>query len=381
MFRGALQGAALAALLLGLPLLGAFLAGHPLARYLEFPPLTRYVPHAAFSWPAFALTSIAGLLGAAFLLALFFPDHGRSARPPAYYAFPPWGWGALVSMLLFWILAWNRFRWFMPWQPFAFTGLWVSYIFLVNAITYRRSGACYITHRPRELIALFPASALFWWYFEYLNRFVQNWHYAGVEGFGPLRYSLHATLAFSTVLPSVISSAQLLETFPRLSHAPPCPRLAIRISRRSAWAFLVLSAAGLVGVAVWPDYLFFVVWVLPAFIVLSLQALCRQGSILSRLERGDWHEAGLFMLAALLCGFFWEMWNYRSDPKWIYSIPFVNRFHLFEMPLLGYLGYLPFGFECLLAAEQISRWVSASRNQGHFGKGDDASRISSVFRE
>ena len=28
-----------------------------------------------------------------------------------------------------------------------------------------------------------------------------------------------------------------------------------------------------------------------------------------------------------------------------YYLPFVDVFHLFEMPLLGYLGYLPFGLE------------------------------------
>jgi hypothetical protein len=40
------------------------------------------------------------------------------------------------------------------------------------------------------------------------------------------------------------------------------------------------------------------------------------------------------------------MWNYCSMPRWGYSIPFVHRFQIFEMPLLGYAGYLPFGLEC-----------------------------------
>ena len=51
------------------------------------------------------------------------------------------------------------------------------------------------------------------------------------------------------------------------------------------------------------------------------------------------------MIAALVCGFFWEMWNYYSYPKWIYHIPGVGVLHIFEMPLLGYLGYLPFAWE------------------------------------
>ena len=51
----------------------------------------------------------------------------------------------------------------------------------------------------------------------------------------------------------------------------------------------------------------------------------------------------LSAMAALVCGFFWGMWNYYSYAKWVYAIPHVQRFRVFEMPVLGYVGYLPFG--------------------------------------
>lgn len=47
-------------------------------------------------------------------------------------------------------------------------------------------------------------------------------------------------------------------------------------------------------------------------------------------------------LGALICGFFWEMWNYFSFPKWIYHTPGAEFLRVFEMPLLGYGGYIPF---------------------------------------
>jgi hypothetical protein len=50
-------------------------------------------------------------------------------------------------------------------------------------------------------------------------------------------------------------------------------------------------------------------------------------------------------IGCLICSFFWEMWNFYSYPKWIYQIPFVDFLHIFEMPLLGYGGYLPFALE------------------------------------
>ena len=65
-------------------------------------------------------------------------------------------------------------------------------------------------------------------------------------------------------------------------------------------------------------------------------------------------------LAALICGWFWEMWNFFSLTKWEYRVPFVNRFQVFEMPLLGYAGYLPFGLECAVIGNLLDRSARAS---------------------
>jgi len=62
-------------------------------------------------------------------------------------------------------------------------------------------------------------------------------------------------------------------------------------------------------------------------------------------------------LAALICGLLWELWNFGSLAKWHYSIPYVQRYYLFEMPLLGYAGYLPFGIACALAMDPVARSI------------------------
>ena len=59
------------------------------------------------------------------------------------------------------------------------------------------------------------------------------------------------------------------------------------------------------------------------------------------------------LLAALICGGFWEMWNYNSLAKWEYAVPFVGRYRVFEMPVLGYAGYLPFGLEVAVVAQML----------------------------
>ncbi|MFO0730859.1 MAG: hypothetical protein U0361_07680 [Nitrospiraceae bacterium] len=71
-----------------------------------------------------------------------------------------------------------------------------------------------LLHRPRYVASLFPLSAAFWWTFEYLNRFVQNWHYLGSGDLSASAYVLQATVPFSTVLPAVIGTAECLSAYP-----------------------------------------------------------------------------------------------------------------------------------------------------------------------
>ncbi len=54
MRRLAAMTGVLTGMLIGLPLPGVMCAGADIRRYLEFPPVTRYVSHAPFSWPVFA---------------------------------------------------------------------------------------------------------------------------------------------------------------------------------------------------------------------------------------------------------------------------------------------------------------------------------------
>ena len=349
-------------LLLGLPLLGVYLAGLPLARYLAFPPRTVYVDHAPFSWVAFGILGTIALILYALLIWLVWPRGPSLERHRSETArrFPWWGWLAVALVAGFWFLAWSRLPVFRHLQPYTFTPLWLSYILLVNALSWWRSGRSLLTHRTGFFLALFPLSALFWWYFEYLNRFVQNWHYVGIASFGPLQYTVHATLAFSTVLPAVIGTTDWLATFPRLGNFRTRPIRAGAHGKAMAWLLLVFSLAALAGLGVWPDGLFPLVWVAPLLLIVSLQVLAGQPTAFSPITQGHWRVVSLPMLAALMCGFLWEMWNQYGQAKWVYLIPYVQRFELFEMPLLGYVGYLPFGLECMAIVgllENGRRWA------------------------
>jgi hypothetical protein len=206
-------------------------------------------------------------------------------------------------------------------------------------------------NRTGYFAALFVVSAFFWWYFEYLNRFVQNWHYVNVGNLSPLQYFLFATLPFSTVLPAVLSTNELLSSVPRASGGlDNFVRIRVPYRKVAGVPGLVIFSAGLAMIGIRPDYLYPLLWVSPLLIITSLQAVMGRQSIFAGIEKGQWRGIYLLALSALVCGFFWEMWNYYSYAKWVYSVPFVDRFRIFEMPLLGYAGYLPFGLECAVVA-------------------------------
>jgi hypothetical protein len=354
--RFVLKFIVLAAMLLGLPLIGAWIAGIPIGQYLEFPPRTRYVQHAPFSWPAFFIFVL--LIAASVLVPVIrgiqsfrkpsLPRNTFDNRPFAW-----WGWMGVITGIVAWILAWTRFSWFDDFQPYTFSPLWFSYILVINALCLCRTGRCLMTDRPGYFLLLFPSSAVFWWFFEYLNRFVQNWYYVGVE-FSPWSYFWSATLPFSTVLPAVLSTRQLLldtgwtkPSFERIRPIKPSRPIPVAVG------LLLLSAACLAGIGVLPDYLFPFLWVSPFLIIICLQTMMKERHIFSEMAAGDWSGAAAASLAALICGVFWEMWNYYSLAKWQYNIPLVHRFLIFEMPMLGYAGYIPFGLECVAIGDML----------------------------
>lgn len=366
----AVPGALIIAAVVLLPLAGGMLAGRATRRLFTFPPrLELPSDFPRFSWVACALV-VAGL---AVVVAPWLRARGRRTAagdaPPAGSGvparrFPRWGWIAIGWTMLWWVLAWTRFPWFTALQRFTFFPLWLGFVATVNALVFRRAGTCLMTAAPRRWLGLFAVSAGFWWVFEWLNRFVRNWHYLGVEEFSAGAYALNATMCFSTVLPAVFAAREWLDTFSefqaRLASGPRWRWLA---RRASAGALLAAASLALTLTGAWPELFYPAVWSAPLALGLGAGVLAGRPGIAGEVAAGDWRRAGSWMLAALTCGFFWEWWNVHSAAKWIYTVPYADRWHVFEMPLLGYAGYLPFGLECALVVEFVEWLLGAERSR------------------
>jgi len=127
------------------------------------------------------------------------------------------------------------------------------------------------------------------------------------------------------------------------------PGPVIRVSPRLLNGCVMAGLLMLTLVVLLPRYCFPLLWVGVIFILDPLiYRRDRVASLLGQAAKGSYARLLRLMLAGLLCGVLWEFWNYWSGAKWIYTIPFFNFWEVFEMPLVGYLGFMPFALECYL---------------------------------
>jgi hypothetical protein len=241
-----------------------------------------------------------------------------------------------------------------PLSDFYFPFVWLGYILLLDAAVFRQTGRSLWMNARLHFLAMLPISAAFWWLFELFNETVHNWTYIGTSSSDPGHVAF-ASIDFATVLLAVWCSAlfiaALLPDRPasRSETSFPLP----------VWTPGAMFCAGIAAIAaavLWPSYFFGALWLCMFFLLDPINDRLGRPSMLAAVRARNWRVPAAFALGGLMCGFFWEGWNFWAMPKWIYTIPYVNHWHVFEMPLLGWSGYLPFGLE-LFAMANFVFWV------------------------
>lgn len=276
---------------------------------------------------------------------------GRSrAYPRAHGRSPARAAAGLLLVGASWAVSWSHFR---PLSDHTFFPLWLGYILTVDAVVEWRTGSSPIARSGWRVVWLFLLSVPLWWIFELLNRLVGNWVYHQARDYPRVVGFLLSSLAFSTVMPAVLTTAELVRSF-RLGWLRSLP--AMPMTRGWLIGYHLAGWLMALATALWPDYAFPLVWLALIFIVDPLDTALGARSVGRYLARRDWSIVLNLALGALICGFFWEMWNVRALPKWTYDISHVGWLHVFEMPILGYGGYLPFGLE-VYAFYALGRWT------------------------
>ena len=226
---------------------------------------------------------------------------------------------------------------------------WWSYIVGLDDVNRRLSGRSLLRDRPGHFAWLCAASVAWWTLFEALNLRLGNWYYVMSHTGRAMRWA-SGVVAFATVLPGILETLILFEHrgWPRSLRVRPW-----RWSARADAVCWALGAACFVLPLVLADVFFPLTW---GSFVLLLEPWNRRHarrSFLRDLQAGEAAPIARTLLAGLACGVLWEAWNYWARSKWIYTVPFFDEWKLFEMPLLGFLGFPPFALECLVVLRAL----------------------------
>ena len=233
-------------------------------------------------------------------------------------------------------------QWFTP-------IVWTGYILLADTLVLRLRGESWLHGRAREFVMLAWLSVFFWLIFELYNLRLANWYYINVLD-NPWLRDLAYLWSFATIFPGLFLTSEWLAALLKIDlarrHLPP---------RRFGPWWNVSIAVGLVFMVVPPllpyrisRFLFGFVWLGVIFFLDPVNHRLGAPSLIAEWEEGRLGRTLALLAGGAACGLLWEFWNYWAGAKWIYAVPILGDIKLFEMPVLGFLGFPPFCLECFV---------------------------------
>jgi len=291
-------------------------------------------------------------------------------RLPAYSAV------GFVTMVVSEALMLLQVEPFWSWHtPIAWTG----YILFVDGLVLVRRGTSWLTSARREFVFLAVLSIPLWLVFEFYNLFIRNWHYINLPE-SPFWRNFGYAWSFATIWPAIFETSELVATF-RTSMTDESRRASFSekesgvVTRRLSglgWVSILVGASMLAWPLVLPSpYLAAPVWVGFIFLLDPLNAWRNAEAIGTRrfvehstaspvttpssARRSNDRMINL-CIGGLVCGFVWEFWNYWARTKWIYTVPILPEWKIFEMPVPGYLGFPAFAVECFTMYVAARHW-------------------------
>ncbi len=231
--------------------------------------------------------------------------------------------------------------------PVFFTPIaWTCYILIADAAVFAISGRSRLHDNPRQFAIVALLSIPLWLIFEAYNLRLENWIYTGVPQPWPLA-TLGYGWSFATITPGIFETADLVESFGWFKPSRP-----IQFSPLVLRVFVVFGAACLLAPLVTPQAVasrwFALVWVGFIFLLDPINYNLGLPSLVGDLARGYRGRFYSLLASGFVCGWLWEFWNYWAAAKWHYIFPVLQEWKIFEMPVPGYLGFLPFALECFV---------------------------------
>lgn len=346
--------------ILAAPLIGALIhyKGDLVSHFFTFPP-TEATPKPGFNLTIFIVL----LVACAFMTILYiypwifgFKKPEKKERPSLpNVKFPLWFWLGLIIAIIDAIILWGHFSKPKFIIDVGFIPIIWGLVFTVDGIVYKRSGGhSILKDRPINMLWIGICSAIGWGYFEYLSLFVGvNWYYPEAHILTTLEFYIYAFVGGAALVPFLFEIFMLLNTFKKLNRRYSFgPK--VSLSRPVQIIVLIIALASLFFISFFPNILYPLLWIGPVLILsIGLDMAGLWTPFRPIVKDGNWTPLALIGLGDLISGLICEGTNFLSanhDPfhtfvpgYWKYSIPYVDKFHVFEMPVEGLYGYLPYG--------------------------------------
>jgi hypothetical protein len=232
------------------------------------------------------------------------------------------------------------------WVKTYFTALvWTGYILAIDAFIALRKGESPLTARRKEFLLLVPISIISWYVFEGINLLLKNWEYINLPQGTAARWLGYAW-SYATITPAIFVTAELIDALFGRSFRNRRP---IALSPRTEAVFFLGGFLLFVIVLIFPSpYLCPLPWIAVLLWFEGMNDRLGIGSFSEMFRSGDYSLFLSLLISGMICGILWESWNFWALTKWQYHVPYLPTVKLFEMPVLGYLGFPPFALECFL---------------------------------
>ena len=226
--------------------------------------------------------------------------------------------------------------------------VWAGYVLFLEGVLTFQTGSSPVRRRPNHFAMLCLASVVIWCVFDWINfYYIGSWDYIGMPVDSRWHRYWGYGLAFAAVVPGMLMSGQVFMNLGWFDRARS------RRWRMPRWAKWVALSGG-VAMFLWPfvaksPVANLTLWTSLVFMLDPINQKLGRPSMFCDWQNG-WYGRTLAAFAGgLLCGLLWEFWNYWALAKWVYRLPFLSGLEhvkYFEMPVIGLLGFIPFGIEC-----------------------------------
>jgi len=245
------------------------------------------------------------------------------------------GSGLLLFSILLLIL--NSF--FMKTWFYIFA--WWSLIFIFDSLNFRLKKTSPLFRSPKKFFFMAFMSVFVWLIFELFNLRLQNWSYHDLPASLPVRWTGYF-IAFATVLPALV---ELSELFLNMFKDKALPAFDAVKKKSFLNGSVILGIIFLGLCLLFPKLFFPLVWLGFILLLEPINYRMKNDSLYFDLEKGRAGRIYSWLAAGFAAGILWELLNFWSNSRWEYTLPYLNFGRIFQMPVFGYGGFLPFALE------------------------------------